>query len=64
MPTGGGSSAGPPRMSRLSGNGAWALEIGSYICQGPEVGKVLASRKKDWSMKLGNDGGKKGPHAS
>lgn len=37
MAIGGGNSAGPPRMSRLSGNGAWALEIGSYICQGPEV---------------------------
>lgn len=63
MPTGGGSSAGPPRMSRLSGNGAWALEIGSYICQGPEVGKVLASRKKDWSTRLGNHEGKKGSQA-
>lgn len=29
-----------------------------------EVGKVLASRKEDWSMKLGNDGGEKGSHAS
>ena len=37
MAIGGGNSAGPPRMSRLSGNGARALEIGSYICQGPEV---------------------------